>query len=183
MCADATFFEALPVAAILESGDGGIDERFADFVARQRGGGVAIEGVVMTFPDGRSQCGAMLLVDVRSGESFTISQDLGAASRSCRVDPAGVAAASRVLREARERGAELVVVNRFGGLEAGGEGFAQELLALMSEGMPVLTIVAERHLPAWREFSGGAPVLPDDPSAWSAWLSRVLARPGADTPA
>ncbi len=182
MPSDAPTSGAAAAAAILESGEAGIDARFAAFVERQREAGLVVEGVVMTFPEGRTHCkGAMVLVDVRGGEAFTISQDLGAGSTACRLDPRGVAAASRVLREARARGAELVVVNRFGGLEAAGSGFAQELLELMTEGTPVLTIVAQRHLDAWRRFSGDAPVLPDDPAAWAAWLAGVRAspRPGA----
>ena len=96
----------------------------------------------------------MLLQDVRSGEEFSISQDLGAHARACCIDPAGVAQASSVLRQALADSVDVVVTNRFGGLEAQGGGFVAEIAALAEAGIPLLTIVAPAHLAAWRALTG-----------------------------
>jgi hypothetical protein len=40
----------------------------------------------------------------------------------------------------------------------------------------VLTVVSARHLDAWHRFVGEAPMLANDPAAWTAWLDEVLAR-------
>jgi hypothetical protein len=87
-----------------------------------------------------------------------------------------------VLRDALGRNPDLVISNRFGSLEAENGGFAAELLALLAAGIPVLTVVSARHLDAWHRFVGEAPMLANDPAAWTAWLDEVLARrrPAAD---
>ncbi len=45
---------------------------------------------------------------------------------------------------------------------------------LMAAGIPLLTVVATRHLPAWRAFSGGAAELPAEREPVLAWLARAL---------
>ena len=96
----------------------------------------------------------MQLLDVRSPQVFEISQDLGPQSKGCCLDPAGVVEASSVLRQALADGVDVVVTNRFGGLEAQGGGFVAEIAALAEAGIPLLTIVAPAHLPAWRALTG-----------------------------
>ena len=116
----------------------------------------------------------MVLRDLDDSQRFTISQNLGAGSVSCCVDPRGVVAAGIVLRRALAERADLVVVNRFGELEAAGGGFSAEMLALMAEGIPLLTIVADKHLEAWRHFCGGAALLiPPRLEALEAWFAAL----------
>ena len=116
----------------------------------------------------------MLLQDVRTGEEFSISQDLGAQSQSCCIDPAGVAQASGALCRALADRVDLAVANRFGALEAAGGGFAAELLALMAEDRPLLIVVGEKHLQAWRSFTGGlGEELPPRLSALQNWFTLV----------
>lgn len=167
--------EALPcAAAVLSDGTAAMDAELAAFAERQRRAGLRVRGLVMTYPDGSNSChGAMVLRDIDTADEYLVSQALGAGSTGCRADPQGFARASQVFRQALEQAPDLVVCNRFGGLEAENGGFAAELLALMAGGIPLLTVVAERHLEAWRNFSGGATVLPAQPEAWDAWLAAV----------
>jgi nucleoside-triphosphatase THEP1 len=167
---------ALPVAAILDDGRTDADALLAQAARAAREAGRRVRGLLMTYAGGRNDCAAdMVLVDVDTLEEYLVSQPLGAAAGSCRADPQGFARASRVLRDAREQAPDLVVCNRFGGMEAGGEGFTAELLELMAEGVPLLTVVSPRHLDAWTRFTGGAQVLPAEPDAVRRWLGRVLA--------
>jgi hypothetical protein len=117
----------------------------------------------------------MVLVDIDTGAEYLVSQPLGRDSNACRADTQGFARASVVLRDALAAAPDLVVSNRFGGLEAEGGGFASELLALMAQGVPVLTVVAARHVAAWQHFTGGAALLPAEPGAVQAWLERFVA--------
>ena len=88
-------------------------------------------------------------------------------------------AASGVLRKALAEGADLVITNRFGGLESEGGGLASDMLALMSEHVPLLTVVPDPYLAAWRRFSCNAGVdLPCRLDAVQAWFSG-LRGPGA----
>lgn len=129
----------------------------------------------MTYPDTHAgRAGDMVLVDVHTGKPYLVSQRLGRGSGSCRSDPQGFARASRVLRDALAQSPDLVVCNRFGGLEIEGGGFSAELLELMSRGVPLLTVVATPYLEAWQRFTGGAEVLPAQPAAISQWLALVL---------
>jgi hypothetical protein len=163
------------VAAIHHDGSGNIDAALADFAAQQRGAGRCVLGLLMHQRDSVGGCqAAMVLTDIDTGDEYLVSQPLGSGSDACSADPQGFARASRVLRDALHRRPDLVICNRFGSLEAEGGGFAAELLALLAQGIPVLTVVSTRHLEAWRRFTGGAPLLSNDAMAWSAWLDEVL---------
>lgn len=161
-------------AAILDDGSTDVDALLADTASRLRAAGRRVRGLVMTWPDGREACAAMVLVDLDTREEYLVSQALGAASSSCRVDPQGFARASAVLRRAADDAPDLVVCNRFAGLEAGGAGFHAELLALMAADIPLLTAVGSRYAEAWRAFTGGAPLLPARAEAVDAWLEATL---------
>ena len=77
-----------------------------------------------------------------------------------------------MLRAALTQAPDLVVCNRFGALEAEGGGFAAELLAVMAQGVALVTAVAARNQARWQQFSGGAALLPA--AAVDAWLQRAV---------
>lgn len=180
--AEATGLSAPPAvddlpaaAAILDDGSVDADALLAGIVQDLRDEGRQVHGLLMTYPEGRSTCaGPMVLRDIRSDAAYLVSQDLGPGSTGCRADAAGFARASEVLRRALAAAPDVAVSNRFGGLEAEGGGFSSELLALMAQGVPVLTVVATRHVGAWQRFTGGAPLLPADAAAVRGWLAQVL---------
>lgn len=114
------------------------------------------------------------LVDLRTGQTYAISQNLGPLSQACCIDAGRVADASTVLREALRDRVQLAVTNRFGELEAGGGGFAAEIAAFAEAGIPLLTVVAHKHLEAWRRFTGGlGQELPADMAALQSWFAQV----------
>jgi len=136
--------------------------------------GVVVRGLVdVLADDGKSSaCGAELR-DLDTGHRYVIFQDLGPGSTGCRIDPAGVTTASIALRRAAEAGADLVVANRFGKLEANGGGLAEDMLAVMAAGIPFLTLVAQCWLEDWRRFTGDAgELLAPRRKELEAWLSR-----------
>ena len=164
------------VAAIHNDGLTDIDAALAQFVQSQRRAGRRVLGLLMKLRAHGADCHAsMVLTDIDTGDEYPVSQALGAGSNACSADPQGFALASRVLRDALGRRPDLVVCNRFGVLEAEGGGFAAELLDLLAQGVPVLTVVSSRHLPAWRHFIGDAPLLEPEPAAWASWFDAVLA--------
>jgi hypothetical protein len=167
------------VAAIDHDGTSDIDAALAAFADRQRRAGRRVRGLLMSRRNHDAGCSsAMVLSDIETGDEYLVSQPLGQGSNACSADPQGFARASRVLRDALAQQPDLVISSRFGSLEAESGGFAAELLELLAQGIPVLTAVAPRHLAAWTHFIGRAPMLPNDPDAWSAWLDGVLARRG-----
>jgi hypothetical protein len=162
-------------AAILNDGSVDVDSMLTRIALQQRRANRRVRGLVMTRPDGVAGCsGSMVLRDLDTLDEYLVSQPLGAASRSCRADPHGFARASEVLRRAVDESPDLVISNRFGVLEAEGGGFRAELLELLSRGVPLLTVVAERHRAAWLDFTGGGAVLPPREETIGEWLDRTL---------
>jgi nucleoside-triphosphatase THEP1 len=138
----------------------------ASFAHDLSGTGTVVRGLIQK-PGGK-------LVDVASGRSYPILQNLGPGSKSCRVDPRGMAEASQTLRDAVTLGADLVVVNRFGKLEAHGQGLADEMLAVMVAGIPLLTVLNVEHLARWLDFTGGAgTLLMPERDSLDRWWAQV----------
>lgn len=176
------------LAALHDDRSGNADALLAELARRLQAQGRRVRGLLMVGTGlgdpanltdlaaaAASACEAeMVLQDLHTGERYLVSQPLGRLSDGCRGDPQGFARASVALRRALQEAPELVLVNRFGGLEAEGGGFAQEVLDLVCAGVPVLTQVSDRRLQAWQRFSGGAPVLPAEPQALQAWLDLAL---------
>lgn len=161
------------IAAVVPCAGINADHLLRDFVAKLRARGVRVAGLLQDMQPTASGCD-ICLVDIETGDSYPISQRLGTQSASCTLDPAGLAEASRVMRRIADDGADLVVFNRFSGMEADGDGFAAEMLDFMSCAIPVLTIVQDRHLPAWRHFTGEmACELPPEQAALDTWFKAI----------
>lgn len=169
--------QILPIAAIVYTVRGAADGPMIALARELGEHGLRVRGLVQQETrDGAGGTRRMMLTDLESGGRFDISQKLGAGSGSSCVDPGVLTAASAVLRRALAERADLVIVSRFGELEAGGSGFSAEMLELMSEGVPLLTAVGTRFLESWRRFTGGAATeLPPDLESLRSW-SAVLGR-------
>ena len=98
----------------------------------------------------------MEMVDIASGETVLISQNLGGDSSACCVDVTGVADASAYLRRAIAARPDLLIINKFSGLEAKGGGLRAEFLDALSSGLPVVTGLSERNRAAFEEMADGA---------------------------
>ncbi|MFO1296616.1 MAG: DUF2478 domain-containing protein [Rubrivivax sp.] len=160
---------------------GSVDALLGALAARLRESGVRVRGLLMTRPTAERDCAAtMVLVDIDTQEGYLVSQPLGRNSTACRAPTRRASPAPAVLRHAADETPDLVIVNRFGGLEVEGGGFRAELLELMTREVPLLTSVGARHVPDWQQFSGGATLLPADPAVVEAWLRKVLQRTAAD---
>ncbi len=162
-----------PIAAIVHADRRAADILVGAFAAELIHAGHAVHGLVQHRPPG-GKTGAML-IDLHDGTQHALFQNLGSGSESCSVDTASLAMASLALRRALDARAELAIANRFGPLEADGGGLAAEMLALMAEGIPFLTIVPDILLPAWRNFTGGLGIeLPAERAALHAWFASQV---------
>lgn len=164
----------LPLAAVVHAGNGEGDETIRQIINYCRSRNWRVRGLVTERgkdPQGKLP---MLLRDIYTQQIFTISQCLGAESTSCVLDLSGLAQASDVLRRAIREKPDLVIINRFGSAEAEGLGFAQEFGQLISEGIPVMTLISERYLSAWLLFAQDlAYTLPLDFYAIKQWLDQL----------
>jgi Protein of unknown function (DUF2478) len=76
---------------------------------------------------------------------FRISQALGAGARGCRLDP-GLLEQAVTEASLRLMGAELLIVNTFGKLDAQGRGFVPLIVRALETGMAVLVGVKMAEL-------------------------------------
>ncbi|HEV7369386.1 DUF2478 domain-containing protein [Arenibaculum sp.] len=167
---------ALPPAVVVHGPGSGVDVLISRFATALAGRGFRVGGVVQRQGGGTQAGGAvcadeMELVEIATGRAIPISQRLGRGSSSCRVDPAGVAEASALIRAARAGGLDLLVLNKFGGLESQGGGLASELGDAVAEGVPVLTSVNGKYLPDWLAFAGTLSRMlpPEEDALWRWW--------------
>jgi nucleoside-triphosphatase THEP1 len=162
-------------AAIVDDRTIDMDGFLARIVHEQLAKARRVHGCLMRRPPREAGCATtMVLEDIATGDKYLVSQPMGSGSTACRADPQGFARASQIFRTALTRAPDLVVSNRFGDLEVMGNGFAAELLAVMAQGLPLLTTVATRNVEAWQVFTGAGLLLPSDPVAIADWIDRAL---------
>lgn len=162
-------------AALLRTDDA-LEPLLARAVAEWRAAGINVAGV-LAEPHGLPgrACGAGLLRDIASGAPQRIYLETAPATTSCHLDATGVEAACRRLT-GQIAISDLVVLSKFGKLEAAGGGLAPTFRAALAAGKPLLTTVSEKHLDAWRAFAPGA-VLLEGAAALAAWWRRLAPRP------
>lgn len=169
----------LAVAAIVHGGDGEGDGLLADILTQCQRQGWRVRGLQTELGKDPQGVLPMRLRDLYTGQTFDISQSLGRDSRGCSLDMGALAEAGQVLRRALDEQPDLVFVNRFGYGESQGRGLSQEFSQLISAQIPVLTLVSEKYVDFWHEFSAGlGQTLPLERSAIEHWLTTVKAQHG-----
>lgn len=112
------------------------------------------------------------------GPILRISQDLGRASKGCRLDPAALETAVGMVQARLNTDVDLLIVNKFGKHEAEGRGFRTIIANALDLEIPVLVGVSALNLPAFRDFVGPeACQLDPSEDALLAWCGTVL-KPG-----
>ncbi len=122
-------------------------------------------------------CSAGFLRSLGGGERFSIFQDLGPGSAGCHLAPDGLLAAADAVQRDIARGCDLVILSKFGKLEAAGDGLRSAFAAAIEAGIPVLTSVSPALAAAWQDFA--APlcvVVPADADRIDDWWRGVRAR-------
>lgn len=116
-------------------------------------------------------------MDVRvlpDGPILRISQDLGSASRGCRLDPAALETAVGLVSASMGPGADVLIVNKFGKHEAEGRGFRTVIAEALAYGIPVIVGVNALNLPAFHQFSQSLAVgLSCEVNALAEWVAGL----------
>ena len=146
-----------------------------DFIALRRAEGLRVVGIVETPEPGEGgACGSLSVVNLATGARIKISQNLGPGSTACNLDPGGVAEACAAAQRAIAGGADLVVLSKFGKLEAARGGLCDAFAAAIEAELPIVTTVNPVLRPDWMRFAGS---LSDDVSssaeALEAWWRAV----------
>jgi hypothetical protein len=162
------------IAAVRNAPNEIVQDMFRTLVERWRGSariaGVIAEGHGLP---GRA-CNAGFLRHVGTGERFPIFQDLGPGSTACHLEGAGALTAARAVQRDIAAGCDLVVLSKFGKLEAGGKGLRDAFVSAMEAHIPLLTSVSAALEEAWARFAGPSSVIVSaDTTEIDAWWRSV----------
>ena len=154
-----------------------VQELLATLADRWRGS-ARLAGVVAEdhgLPD--RACSAGYLRSLSDDRRFAMFQDLGPDSAGCHLDGAGVAEAADAVQRDIAQGCDLVVLSKFGKLEADGGGLRDAFSAAIDAGIPVLTSVSATLQEPWQRFA--APlfaIVPPEEARMELWWKEVRAR-------
>lgn len=163
-----------PIAAVVYA-----DGVYPDHLLRQvlsplRDRGLPLAGVLQVEQPPADDCHPcdMLLEELAGGEIVALSENRGKHARGCRLD-IGVltelAESVQVSLQADEP--RLLVVNKFGKIEADGGGLREAIADAVALGIPVLAGVPMRNLESWRAFTADLAIeLEPQAAAIERWL-------------
>ncbi len=172
----------MKIACISSAQRGETDRILSDIADRLQSSGLSLAGIVKQQNySGSYENGCDMKVRVLpDGPVIKITQDLGAGSDACRLDPGAIAdTVASVEKQAMEH-ADLFILNKFGPQECAGRGFVSAIGQALEHDVPVLVGVGRANISAFETFTGGlAEVLPADTSAILSWSQTF--RPKAST--
>lgn len=169
----------MKIAYTTSSGKGDIDLLLGRAAKRLAGQGVNCCGTVQINTDraeGPCDMDVQILPD---GPVLRISQTLGRGARGCRLDPSALETAVGHVAASLDRGADLLIVNKFGKHEAEGRGFRDVIAQAIGHDIPVLVGLNAMNLAAFKAFAGAeVTCLSPTLGAICAWHDDVLLRKG-----
>lgn len=146
---------ATPIAALIYRGEGDDELRTLwRAVGQLRDRGFSIKGLLnkTDAQGGKMRDRVCSLTDSRE---YAIMYDGGCTEDTCKLDPRGLAASSEVIREALQSPPDILVFNKFGHAESEGSGLIDEYAQAVAAGIPVISLLQDKYLPQWREFTDG----------------------------
>lgn len=146
---------ATPIAALIYRGEGDDELRTLwRAVGQLRDRGFSIKGLLnkTDAQGGKMRDRVCSLTDSRE---YAIMYDGGCTEDTCKLDPRGLAASSEVIREALQSPPDILVFNKFGHAESEGSGLIGEYVQAVAAGIPVISLLQDKYLPQWREFTDG----------------------------
>ena len=152
----AEAFGARRIAALPGVRGGSAQDLLQRFAIMRAADGLRVAGVVEISECKREGggCKNFSVRNLSSGETISISQDLGAGSEACSLDPGGLVRACGCVEEAISAGADIVILSKFGKLEAARGGLADAFRAAMFADIPVVTVVPPVVADEWERFAG-----------------------------
>lgn len=149
--------------------EGAANRLLADTASTLEAAGLRLAGAVQQNLDrGTDQPCDMDLRILGDGSVIRISQNLGVDAESCRLDSGALAQAVARAEAVLARGADLVIVNKFGKQECFGRGFRDFIASALAQGVPVLVSVPREQLAGFHDFAQGL-AEPLDEAAVMAW--------------
>lgn len=167
-----------PILAIVYSDGLAADRLISDLGYRIRDAGIAVAGIVQhnKFVRDRTRCD-MEVEELASGIVLQISEDRGKEARGCRMDRGALVEAAGLLSLSLNSEPDILIINKFGKLEAEGRGLRETFSDAVQLGVPIVVGVPYRNIEQWRGFAGG---LAEECSIGSSRLHGWLLQHGFD---
>ncbi|MDA5093766.1 DUF2478 domain-containing protein [Aliiroseovarius sp. KMU-50] len=172
----------MKIARISSSERGEVDRLLSEVSEELLAEGSRLAGIVKDQShDSQFDNGCDMKVRVLpEGKVIQITQNLGAGSDACRLDPGAIAEAVSLVEAGDLSGSDMFVLNKFGPEELNGRGFVSAIGKAVEQGVPVLVGVGLNSREAFDEFAGGEAVeLVPEMDAILAWCRHVIAQDNA----
>jgi hypothetical protein len=115
------------------------------------------------------------LEELTTGLRTDLFEDRGPGAGGCRLDEAALAEVNGQVACSLDTDPDLLILNKFGKVEAEGRGLLDLVAMAVERGIPVVIGVPIRNLEPWRQFAGGMSVeFTSDPSEMADWLNRTF---------
>jgi hypothetical protein len=152
MAREAIEFDAqCDLAALVYGKPDEPDRLLREFVQDLTIRGYRVVGLIQT----RLGDGSAAVTVSPTGETISFAQTLGAVPNSSSLGGCDLAVAAARIDALIESGVDLVIINRFGKLEAEGTGLVDEIARAVSFDIPVVVAVPEFRFSEWLSFCRG----------------------------
>lgn len=165
------------VARVSSETRGETDRLLAGVADQLQAGGSALAGIVKELGHTSAYANGcdMNVRILPEGPVIRITQNLGAGSDACRLDPAAIVTAVSTVENCSLDNADLFILNKFGPEEAAGRGFVSTIGKALEQGIPVLVGVGAANREAFDTFAGGlAETLPADADTIREWCLAAM---------
>ena len=163
------------IACTMAPGRGDTDQLLFSVAQKLRDQGYRVCGTVQVNTE-REKTGPCDM-DVKvmpDGPMLRISQNLGSGARGCRLDAHSLETAVGLVDAALAKGADCLIINKFGKQEAEGRGFRELIGTALAEGIPVVVGLNGLNRDPFEAFCGGmAEALTPDVQALLEWFDGV----------
>lgn len=160
-----------PIIAVVYSDGLAADRFLADVGYSLRTAGIAVAGLVQlnSFKRDPVKCD-MAVEELFSSTVLQLSENRGRDTRGCRLDRAILAQAVGLLIGALNEKPDILVLNKFGKVEAEGTGLRDVIALAVEREVPIIVGVPFRNLDQWRIFAADladeCPVASPDLQEW-----------------
>jgi hypothetical protein len=160
-------------AAVAYGTDDDPDRLLLGFAADLRRVGLRPAGIVQLRPHQRDD-DRLDAVILSNQQAVSLGHDRACGHHQCQLDPGGIADITYAITAAIRDGADVVIINRFGKLEAEGRGLIDLIEEAVAADIPVLIAVPEHRFAAWIKYCSGMSVrLPCRRAALDQWWQSV----------
>ncbi|ROV56083.1 DUF2478 domain-containing protein [Neisseria chenwenguii] len=164
-----------PIAALIYRGEGNDELRLLwQAVENWRRQGLRVAGLLNKL-DANGNKMRDRTASLTDSREYAIMYDGGCSDDACLLDPHGLAASSEVIREALASPPDILVFNKFGHTESENSGLIEEYAAAVGAGIPVVSLLSEKYLPEWRNFTDGMGTELAGTEDLAAWAAAVAA--------